>query len=284
MKRRCVGSFDVRSTTESISSYPAARLAKTLRFRARNTSSGRPWRSRWKKPAVHKVPVAGRTQGGYNTCEVIELAKECVRAGADGLLSVTPYYNKPMQEGLYKHYAALAKAVSGTPVVVYSVQSRTSVNVEPATLARLAAVDNIIGVKEASGNISQIANVIHDVPDDFIVLSGDDAMTIPVISLGGHGLISVVSNQIPRAMSDLTRAARQGDFETARTIQRQYMPVFRVNFIETNPIPVKWGMHLMGLIEPVYRLPLCEPSEASKQKSKNTGEIVAEGAAVASRH
>src|ERR1700678_1881156 len=148
--------------------------------------------------AAGKTPVLGGA-GGYNTHEVIELALELKRIGADGILSVTPYYNKPTQEGLYQHYKAIAAAVP-LPIVVYSVQGRTGVNVEPSTLARLAKIENIIGVKEASGNISQIANVIHDVPEDFIVLSGDDAMIMPVISLGGQGVISVLSNQIPQAM------------------------------------------------------------------------------------
>jgi 4-hydroxy-tetrahydrodipicolinate synthase len=152
------------------------------------------------------------------------------------------------------------------------VQSRTGVNVEPATLARLAEIENIVGVKEASGNITQIANVLHAVPQDFLVLSGDDVMTLPVIALGGAGVISVASNQIPREMSDLTRFARQGDFSRARELHSHYMPLLQVNFIESNPIPVKWGMSLMGLLEPVYRLPLVEPSPESKKK---IGEIVA---------
>ena len=214
--------------------------------------------------AAGKVSVLAGA-GGYNTHEVIELAQGCQKAGADGLLSVTPYYNKPTQEGLYQHYKAIAEAVS-LPIVVYSVQGRTGVNVEPSTLARLAEIENIIGVKEASGNISQIASVIHEVPEDFIVLSGDDAMIMPVISLGGRGVISVLSNQIPLAMSLLTEAAMNGDYKRARELQREYMPLFRVNFIETNPIPVKWGMAAMGLLEPVYRLPLVPPSEASKKQ------------------
>ena len=211
-----------------------------------------------------KVPVLAGA-GGYNTHEVIELARECQNAGANGLLSVTPYYNKPTQEGLYQHYKAIAEAVP-LPIILYSVQGRTNVNIEPSTLVRLAEIENIIGVKEASGNISQIANVIHDVPEGFLVLSGDDSMTIPVIALGGHGLISVTSNQIPSPMSKLVAAARQGNFDEARRIQRQYMDLFRVNFVETNPIPVKWSMAAMGLMEPVYRLPLVPPSEENKKR------------------
>ena len=212
--------------------------------------------------------------GGYDTREVIELARGCEKAGADGLLSVTPYYNKPTQEGLYQHYKALASEVS-LPIVVYSVQGRTGVNVEPATLGRLAEIRNIIGVKEASGNISQIASVIQEVPEGFLVLSGDDVMTIPVVALGGHGVISVLSNQIPQVMSLLTECALIGDYKRARELQRLYMPLFRVNFIETNPIPVKWGMGAMGLLSPVYRLPLVEPSAASKKQIEKAIEQIA---------
>ena len=211
-----------------------------------------------------KVPVLAGA-GGYNTREVIELAYECEKAGADGILSVTPYYNKPSQEGLYQHYKAIAGAVP-LPMVLYSVQGRTGVNIEPATVARLAEIENIVGVKEASGSISQIANVIHDVPEGFLVLSGDDNMTIPVVALGGHGLISVTSNQIPGEMAKLVAAARAGNLAEARAIQRRAMDLFRINFIETNPIPVKWSMAAMGLLEPVYRLPLVPPSESNKKR------------------
>jgi 4-hydroxy-tetrahydrodipicolinate synthase len=145
--------------------------------------------------AKGKVPVLAGA-GGYNTSEVIELARELQHMGVDGILSVTPYYNKPTQEGLYQHYKAIAGAIH-LPVVVYSVQGRTGVNVEPATLARLAAIENIVGVKEASGNIAQMANVVHEVPSSFDVLSGDDAITIPLMALGGRGVISVASNEIP---------------------------------------------------------------------------------------
>ena len=211
--------------------------------------------------AKGKVPVIGGA-GGYNTHEVIELAREVERRGADGILSVTPYYNKPTQEGLYQHYKAIAGAAR-LPIIVYSVQSRTSVNVEPATLARLAEIENIVAVKEASGNISQIANILHDVPPRFTVLSGDDAMTIPVIALGGRGIISTVSNQIPGPMARLAQACLAGDFAAARDIHNRYLPLMNVNFVETNPIPVKAAMALMGLLEPVWRLPMCPPSAAN---------------------
>jgi 4-hydroxy-tetrahydrodipicolinate synthase len=211
-----------------------------------------------------KVPVLGGA-GGYNTAEVIELGKQLQHIGVDGILSVTPYYNKPTQEGLYQHYKAIAAAVP-LPIVVYSVQGRTGVNVEPATLKRLAAIDNIVGVKEASGNISQMARVVYEVPEKFIVLSGDDSITVPLIALGGRGVISVVSNEIPGEMTRLTQAALSGDFAKARTLQRRWLPLMEVNFVESNPIPVKAAMAAMGLLEPVYRLPMVPPSEASRNK------------------
>ena len=207
------------------------------------------------------TPVIGGA-GGYNTREVIELARELERIGVSGILSVTPYYNKPTQEGLYQHYQAIAGAIR-VPVVVYSVQSRTGVNVEPSTLKRLAQIENIVAVKEASGNMTQIANVLHEVPPEFTVLSGDDAITIPVIALGGRGIISTVANQIPGPMARLAQASLSGDFAAARQIHARYLPLMNVNFIEANPIPVKAGMASMGLLEPVWRLPLCAPAVAN---------------------
>jgi 4-hydroxy-tetrahydrodipicolinate synthase len=214
--------------------------------------------------AAGKTPVLGGA-GGYNTREVIELALDLERIGADGILSVTPYYNKPTQEGLYQHYKAIAAAVP-LPIVVYSVQGRTGVNVEPATLARLAKIENIVGVKEASGNISQMANVVHEVPPGFHVLSGDDSITIPLMALGGRGIVSVVANEIPAEMTQLAQACLRNDFETARKIQRRFLPLMNVNFVESNPIPVKAAMGLMGLLDPVFRLPLVPPSESSLAK------------------
>jgi 4-hydroxy-tetrahydrodipicolinate synthase len=219
-----------------------------------------------------KLPVLAGA-GGYNTAEVIELARELRHMGVDGILSVTPYYNKPTQEGLFQHYQAIAAAVS-LPIVVYSVQGRTGVNVEPATLARLAKIDNIVGVKEASGNISQMANVLHDVPAGFCVLSGDDAIAIPLIALGGRGIVSVVSNEIPREMTQLARAALLGDFAAARAMQARFLPLMNVNFVESNPIPVKAAMALMGLLEPVYRLPLVPPSPGNLEKIEKVLEQV----------
>jgi 4-hydroxy-tetrahydrodipicolinate synthase len=214
--------------------------------------------------AKAKLPVLAGA-GGYNTAEVIELAREMERLGADGILSVTPYYNKPTQEGLYQHYRAIASAIS-LPVVVYSVQGRTGVNVEPATLKRLAGIDNIVGVKEASGSLAQVASIVQQVPERFAVLSGDDSVTIPVIALGGRGVISVVSNEVPAEMARLAQACLRNDFAAARAIQRKYLPLMEVNFIESNPIPVKAAMALMGLIEPVWRLPLTPPRPENQAK------------------
>ncbi|MBN8730608.1 MAG: 4-hydroxy-tetrahydrodipicolinate synthase [Acidobacteria bacterium] len=214
--------------------------------------------------AKGKVPVMAGA-GGYNTAEVIALAKELEAMGADGLLSVTPYYNKPTQEGLYQHYKAIASAVK-LPIVVYSVQGRTGVNVEPATLRRLSAIANIVGVKEASGNIGQMAQVVHQVPASFTVLSGDDSITIPLAALGGKGIISVASNEIPAEMSQLAACCLRGDFAGARAIQQKILPLLDVNFVESNPGPVKYAMARMGLLEPVWRLPLVEPAEASRKK------------------
>jgi 4-hydroxy-tetrahydrodipicolinate synthase len=211
-----------------------------------------------------KVPVLAGA-GGYNTAEVVALCKQLHKIGADGILSVTPYYNKPTQEGLVQHFKAIANAVP-LPIVVYSIQGRTGVNVEPATLKRLAEIENIVGVKEASGNISQMATVIDYVPERFAVLSGDDAVTIPVIALGGRGVISVVANEIPAEFVKLTKLALAGDFAGARAIQRQWFALMEVNFCEVNPAPVKAAMAMMGLLEPVFRLPMIPPSESNRVK------------------
>jgi 4-hydroxy-tetrahydrodipicolinate synthase len=210
------------------------------------------------------VPVLAGA-GGYNTREVIELARELEAMGVDGVLSVTPYYNKPTQEGLYQHYKAIASSI-GLPIVVYSVQGRTGVNVEPLTLKRLAGIDNIVGVKEASGNIAQMAAILYHVPERFRVLSGDDAITLPLIALGGKGIISVASNEIPAEMTALAQACLKGDFAAARAVQKRYLPLMEVNFVESNPIPVKAAMAQMGLLRPVWRLPLVPPQPASQAK------------------
>lgn len=214
--------------------------------------------------AKGKAPVLAGA-GGYNTAEVIALARELAALGADGILSVTPYYNKPTQEGLYQHYRAIAEAVS-LPIILYSVQGRTGVNIEPATVKRLAGIENIAGIKEASGNVSQMAAILNAVPDDFIVLSGDDAITLPLIALGGRGVISVVSNEIPAEMSRLTRLALDGDYQGAREIHRRYHPLMEINFVESNPIPVKAALAEMGLLAPVWRLPLVPPKAENQAR------------------
>jgi 4-hydroxy-tetrahydrodipicolinate synthase len=216
------------------------------------------------RKAGRKVPVLAGA-GGYNTAEVIELAKELQHLGVDGLLSVTPYYNKVTQEGLYRHYKAIADAVP-LPIMVYNVPGRTGVNVETATLKRLSEIENICGVKEASGNISQMAAICNNLPDTFDILSGDDAITIPLCSLGGRGVISVVSNEIPAEMTKIARLAMAGDFAGARALHRQWFALMEVNFAESNPIPVKAAMAMMGLCEPVYRLPMCPPLPQTQSK------------------
>ncbi|MGC2417306.1 MAG: 4-hydroxy-tetrahydrodipicolinate synthase [Candidatus Acidiferrales bacterium] len=215
--------------------------------------------------------VAGA--GGYNTAEVIERAREYEAMGADGILSVSPYYNKPTQEGLYQHFKAIAAAIS-LPIILYNIPGRTGVNIEPATMRRLAEIDNIVGVKEASGNISQMAVVLDIVPDDFVVLSGDDAITIPLMSLGGRGLISVSSNEIPAEMTRIVQLCLAGDFVGAREIHRKYFRLLEANFIETNPGPVKAAMGLMGLLDPHFRLPMVPPKPENLEKIRGALEAV----------
>ena len=205
--------------------------------------------------AAGRVPiVAGATSN--STHDAVEKAKEvAARPGVDAVLTASPYYNKPTQEGQYRHFKAIAE-VTGKPVIVYNVPGRTGANVEPGTLARLGEVPNIVGVKEASGNITQIAEVCNAVPEHFLVFSGDDGITLPVIALGGVGIISVASNEIPREMAEMTRAALNNDWSTARRIHRKYLALMQGNFIESNPLPVKAVLAMMGKIEEVYRLPL----------------------------
>jgi 4-hydroxy-tetrahydrodipicolinate synthase len=214
--------------------------------------------------AKGRVPVLAGA-GGYNTHEVIETAQQMARAGADGILSVAPYYNKPTPEGLYQHYKAIADAVP-LPVIVYNVPGRTGVNVDVATIARLSGVPNIVGVKEASGNMTQMCEICGAVPDDFLVLSGDDVLTLPVMSVGGRGIVSVASNEVPAEMSRMVEAAEAGDFHTARRLHRELLPLMQVNFIESSPIPVKTAMAMMGLVEEVFRLPLVSPRPSSRER------------------
>ena len=222
--------------------------------------------------AQRRVPVLAGA-GGYNTAEIVSLAKELEALHVDALLSVTPYYNKPTPEGLYQHYKAIANAVP-LPIVVYNVPSRTGLNVEPATLQRLAEIDNIVGVKEASGDIRQIAAILQKLPDTFDVLSGDDALTAPVMALGGRGVISVASNEIPAEMARLAERCLSNDFAAARRLQQRYLALMEVNFLESNPIPVKAAMAEMGLLEPVWRLPLVAPRPSTLENIRTVLESV----------
>jgi 4-hydroxy-tetrahydrodipicolinate synthase len=214
--------------------------------------------------AKGRVPVVAGA-GGYNTAEVIAMARELAAIGVDGILSVTPYYNKPTQEGLFQHYRAIADAVE-LPIILYSVQGRTGINIEPATVARLAGIKNVVGIKEASGSIAQMAAILNSVPEDFVVLSGDDAITLPLIALGGRGVISVVSNEIPAEMTEMVRLALRGNIWGAREIHRRFHPLMEVNFVESNPGPVKTALAEMGLLEPVWRLPLVAPKRENRER------------------
>jgi 4-hydroxy-tetrahydrodipicolinate synthase len=211
-----------------------------------------------------QVPILAGA-GGYDTKEVIHLAADFEKRGVSGLLSVTPYYNKPTQEGLFQHYRAIAESTP-LPIVVYNVPGRTGVNVEVATLARLAELPNIVGVKEASGNMTQMCDVARAVPADFIVLSGDDALTLPLMAVGGHGVISVAANEIPREMVQMVEAAEGNDFTAARQVHSRIVSLMQMNFVEANPVPVKAAMAAMGLLEEVYRLPMVSPKEESKDR------------------
>lgn len=215
--------------------------------------------------AKGRVPIcAGATSN--NTREAVEKAKAVSeRKGVDYILSASPYYNKPTQEGQFQHFSAISAAVT-KPIILYNVPGRTAANLEPATLARLTKVKNIRGVKEASGNISQIADVCNSVPADFLVFSGDDAITLPVMSLGGVGVISVASNEIPREMAELCRYAAANDWEQARAIHRKYLALMQANFIESNPMPVKAVLAMMGKVEENYRLPMVKMKPETRAK------------------
>jgi 4-hydroxy-tetrahydrodipicolinate synthase len=214
--------------------------------------------------AKGQVPILAGA-GGNNTKEVIQLAHEMKKAGAAGLLSVTPYYNKPTPDGLYEHFRAIAGSTP-LPIVVYNVPGRTGVNIDVPTLARLAAIPNIVGVKEASGNMTQMCEACRAVPSDFIVLAGDDALTLPLMAVGGRGIISVASNQIPAEMVQMVEAAERGDFAAARAVHARILPLMQINFVEASPGPVKAAMAAMGLLEEVYRLPMVSPRPESREK------------------
>lgn len=212
-----------------------------------------------------RVPiVAGATSN--STADAVEKAKELGRRkGVDAILTASPYYNKPTQEGQYQHFKAIAEAVD-KPLVLYNVPGRTGANIEPATLGRLAKIPNIIAVKEASGNIGQIAEVFSHVPEKFLVFSGDDAVTLPIIALGGVGIVSVASNEIPQEMAEMTCAALDNNWDRARAIHRQYVKLMQANFIESNPMPVKAVLAMMGRIEEVYRLPMVGMKRETRAK------------------
>ena len=212
-----------------------------------------------------RIPVIAGT-GSNCTAEAIDLTRHAERAGAQAALVVNPYYNRPTQEGLYRHFRAVAEATS-LPIFVYNIQGRTAVNVETPTLARLAQdCRNIVGVKEASGSLDQVSQVISACGPDFIVLSGDDNLTLPIMAVGGRGVISVIANIVPRETVEMTHAALDGDFKRARELHYRLYPLARAAFLETNPIPIKEAMAMAGMLEPEFRLPLCRMSEANRER------------------
>ena len=211
-----------------------------------------------------QVPVLAGA-GGYDTRETIALIRDIGKIGADGILSVTPYYNKPTQEGLYQHFKAIAESTS-LSIVLYNVPGRTGVNIDVATIVRLAAIPNIVGVKEASGNVVQMCEIFAAAPSDFILLSGDDPLTVAAMAVGGQGVISVASNVAPSEMAQIVEMAEKDDYAGARRLHTWLLPLCQVNFVESNPIPVKAAMAAMGLLEETYRLPLVPPSAAAREK------------------
>jgi len=219
------------------------------------------------KEVAGQVKVIAGT-GSNSTQEAIELTRHAKEVGADGALLVSPYYNKPTQEGLYRHFKAIAEAVD-IPIVLYNIQGRTAVNIENATMERLSRIPNIVGVKEASGSILQMSEVIRLCGSNFCVLSGDDQMTFPLMALGGQGVISVVTNIVPDKMASLVQAMHDGDIATARTKHFEIYELCQAMFFETNPIPVKTALGLMGMIEPEFRLPLCPMAQQNEEKLKN---------------
>jgi 4-hydroxy-tetrahydrodipicolinate synthase len=233
--------------------------------------------------AAGRIPIiAGATSN--STRDAVAKAKEAAeRTGVNAILTASPFYNKPTQEGQYQHFKAIAEAI-GKPVILYNVPGRTAVNLEPSTIARLSELPNIAGVKEASGNLAQIAEICAAARPDFAVLSGDDALTLPVIALGGAGVISVASNEIPREMAEMTRAALNNDWETARQLFRKYLPLMQANFIESSPMPVKAVLAMMGRIEEAYRLPMVpvrRDTRSKLQRIASEAGLVAKPAAAA---
>ncbi|MBI3895453.1 MAG: 4-hydroxy-tetrahydrodipicolinate synthase [Acidobacteria bacterium] len=214
--------------------------------------------------ARKRVPVVAGA-GGNNTQRVCEMVRALERLGVDAILSVSPYYNKPTQEGLYQHYRVVAESAP-LPLLIYNVPGRTGSNVEPATMARLAEFPNIIGVKEASGNLTQVADILQRVPETFKVFSGDDSLTLPMMALGGCGVISVISNVVPREMTEMVSLCNRGDFLSARRVHYRLWPLMQALFIESNPIPVKAALAALGLIHPIYRLPLVPMKTENRAK------------------
>lgn len=219
-----------------------------------------------------RVPiVAGATSN--STEEAVARAKKVASRKIDAILTASPYYNKPTQEGQFQHFCAIARAVN-KQLMLYNVPGRTGANIEPATLVRLAGIDNIVAVKEASGSMTQIAEVLNAVPESFLVFSGDDAITLPVISLGGMGIVSVASNVVPGELSRMTRAALENDWTTARNIHRRYLPLMQALFLESNPMPVKSVLAMMGKVEENYRLPLLPVKAQTRERLKAVAEEV----------
>ncbi len=205
--------------------------------------------------------------GSNSTREAVGLTEFAEKAGCDGILSVGPYYNKPTQEGFYQHFSEIASATS-LPVVLYNVPGRTGSNISAETTLRLAEIDNIVAIKEASGSLSQIMEILRLRPDDFLVLSGDDALALALLALGGDGVISVVANETPGLLHEMVHAAFAGDWDKARKIHYRLLPLMEINFIETNPIPAKTALSMMGLIKEEFRLPMVRIGDESRQKLK----------------
>jgi 4-hydroxy-tetrahydrodipicolinate synthase len=218
-----------------------------------------------------RVPVIVGA-GSNSTAKAVQMTKRARKLGADGVLSVGPYYNKPTQQGYYEHFKAIAEA-DDISVIVYNVPGRTGGNIEAKTMLRLADIPNIVAVKEASGNLGQIMDIVREAPSDFRVLSGDDLLTLPIIASGGHGVVSVVSNETPGMMSAMTDAALEGNFAKARELHYKMLPLMNINFVESNPIPVKTALAMMGLIEENYRLPLVRITAPNREK---VGRVVEE--------
>ena len=215
-----------------------------------------------------RIPVLAGT-GSNATHEAVELTQRAQKLGADGALLITPYYNKPTQEGLYQHFSTVAKETD-LPIMLYNVPSRTAINMEPGTVARLSSIKNIVGIKEASGSLVQVSEIIDSCGPDFSVISGEDALTWPILAIGGKGVISVTANLVPGKFAKLCQAAREGDVETAKALHYELLKLNDVMFIETNPIPVKAALALMGRIENEFRPPLCPPTEEHLSQLKTT--------------